>query len=76
MNGHIARVAMLGRKFDQVSDRAGSDLLGVVRTRHGDVVGAFAADLLTARSGTRSIHLLMHEAPVVAGAEPAVDRAA
>ena len=28
-------------------DRAGSDLLGAVRTRHGDVVGAFAADLLT-----------------------------
>ena len=41
-------VAMLRRKFDQVTDRAGCDLLGAVRTRHGDVVGAFAADLLTA----------------------------
>ena len=41
-------VAMLRRKFDQVTDPAGSDLLGAVRTRHGDVVGAFAADLLTA----------------------------
>ena len=41
-------VAMLRRKFDQVTDPAGSDLLGTVRTRHGDVVGAFAADLLTA----------------------------
>ena len=45
-------VAMLRRKFDQVTDPAGSDLLGAVRTRHGDVVGAFAAfddgwDLLT-----------------------------
>ena len=40
-------VAMLRRKFDQVTDRAGRDLLGTVRTRHGDVVGAFAADLLT-----------------------------
>ena len=39
-------VAMLRRKFDQVTDRAGSDLLGEVRTRHGDVVGAFAAELL------------------------------
>ena len=41
-------VAMLRRKFDRVTDPAGSDLLGAVRTRHGDVVGAFAADLLTA----------------------------
>ena len=40
-------VAMLRRKFDQVTDRAGRDLLGTVRTRHGDVVGTFAADLLT-----------------------------
>ena len=41
-------LAMLRRKFDQVTDQAGSDLLGEVRTRHGDVVGAYAADLLTA----------------------------
>ena len=41
-------LAMLRRKFDQVTDRAGADRLGTVRTRHGDVVGAFAADLLTA----------------------------
>ena len=32
---------------DQVTDPAGSDVLGAVRTRHGDMVGAFAADLLT-----------------------------
>ena len=43
-------VAMLRRKFDQVTDRASSDLVGTVRTRHGDVVGAYAADLLTADS--------------------------
>ena len=30
---------------EYVTDRAGSDLLGAVRTRHDDVVGAFAADL-------------------------------
>ena len=41
-------LTMLRRKFDQVTDRAGSELLGTVRTRHGDVVGAFAADLLSA----------------------------
>ena len=41
-------LAMLRRKFDQVTDQPGSELLGAVRTRHGDVVGAFAADLLTA----------------------------
>ena len=41
-------VAMLRRKFDQVTDRAGCDLLGAVRTRHGDIIGAFAADLLSA----------------------------
>ena len=41
-------VAMLRRKFDQVTDRAGCDLLGAVRTQHGDVIGAFAADLLSA----------------------------
>ena len=41
-------LAMLRRKFDQVTDRAGADLVGTVRTRHGDVVGAFAADLLSA----------------------------
>ena len=39
-------LAMLRRKFDQVTDQTGSELLGAVRTRHGDVVGAFAADLL------------------------------
>ena len=39
---------MLRRKFDQVTDQTGSELLGAVRTRHGDVVGAFAADLLIA----------------------------
>ena len=43
-------LAMLRRKFDQVTDRAGSELLGTVRTRYGDVVGAFAADLLSADS--------------------------
>ena len=41
-------LAMLRRKFDQVTDRAAADLLGTVRTRHGDVVGALAADLLSA----------------------------
>ena len=41
-------VAMLRRKFAQVTDRAGCDLLGAVRTRHGDIIGAFAADLLCA----------------------------
>ena len=40
-------VAMLRRKFDQVTGDEGRDLLGQVRHRHGDVVGAFAADLLT-----------------------------
>lgn len=41
-------LAMLRRKFDQITDRVGADLVGTVRTRHGDVVGAFAADLLSA----------------------------
>jgi integrase/recombinase XerD len=40
-------VAMLRRKFDRVTGDEGCDLLGQVRHRHGDVVGAFAADLLT-----------------------------
>ena len=40
-------IAMLRRKFDQVADPAGCDLLGTVRDRHGEVVGAFAADLLS-----------------------------
>lgn len=39
-------IAMLRRKFDQVTGAEGRDLLGQVRHRHGDVVGAFAADLL------------------------------
>jgi integrase/recombinase XerD len=39
-------VAMLRRKFDQVTGTEGRDLLGQIRHRHGDVVGAFAADLL------------------------------
>jgi hypothetical protein len=38
---------MLRRKFDRVTGDEGRDLLGQVRHRHGDVVGAFAADLLT-----------------------------
>ena len=41
-------VAMLRRKFDQVTDRSGCDLPGAVRTRHGEIIGAFAADLLSA----------------------------
>lgn len=40
-------IAMLQRKFDQVTDPAGCDLLGTVRDRHGEVIGAFAADLLS-----------------------------
>ena len=40
-------IAMLRRKFDQVADPAGCDLLRTVRDRHGEVVGAFAADLLS-----------------------------
>lgn len=39
-------VAMLRRKFDRVTGIHGRELLGEVRTRHGDIVGAFAADLL------------------------------
>ena len=39
-------IAMLQRKFDQVADPAGRDPVGTVRKRQGDVVGAFAADLL------------------------------
>lgn len=41
-------IAMLQRKFDQVADPAGRGLVGTVRARQGDVVGAFAADLLRA----------------------------
>ena len=40
-------IAMLRRKFDRVTDPDGRDLLGTVRDRHGEVVGAFAADLLS-----------------------------
>ena len=40
-------IAMLRRKFDRVTDPAGRDLVGTVRGRHGDLVGAFAADLLS-----------------------------
>ena len=58
MEGYIARVAdeisdiLVREGLDSVAsstghDRSGSDLLGAERTRHGDVVGAFAADRLT-----------------------------
>ncbi|MCY4141299.1 MAG: tyrosine-type recombinase/integrase, partial [Rhodobacteraceae bacterium] len=40
-------IAMLRRKFDRVTDPDGRDLIGTVRERHGEVVGAFAADLLS-----------------------------
>ena len=40
-------IAMLRLKFDRVTDPAGRDLLGTVRDRQGDVVGAYAADLLS-----------------------------
>ena len=40
-------IAMLQRKFDRVTDPSGLDLLGTVRDRQEDVVGAFAADLLS-----------------------------
>ena len=39
-------IAMLQRKFDRITGNEGRDLLGQVRHRHGDVIGAFAADLL------------------------------
>ena len=68
-------LAMLRRKFDQVTDQTISELLGAVRIRHGDVVGAFAADL-GRRTVSSSLHLLMHEPPAVTGAESAVDRTA
>ena len=42
-------IAMLRRKFDRIAEPAGQELLGAVRSRHGDVVGAFAADLLASR---------------------------
>ncbi len=41
-----ASIAMLHRKFDQVTDPVGRGLAGTIRQRQGDVVGAFAADLL------------------------------
>ena len=44
-------VAMLRRKFDQVIDPTGCDLVGTVRERHGEVIGAFAADLLSGNHG-------------------------
>ena len=40
-------IAMLRRKFDRVADPSGRDLVGTIRNRQGDVVGAFAADLLS-----------------------------
>ena len=40
-------VAMLRRKFDQVTAPAGRALVREIATAHGDVVAAFAADLLS-----------------------------
>ena len=40
-------IAMLQRKFDRVTDPAGLDLVGTVRDRQGDVIRAFAANLLS-----------------------------
>lgn len=40
-------IAMLQYKLDRVTDSDGRDLLGTVRNRHGGVIGAFAADLLS-----------------------------
>ena len=48
-------IAMLQKKFDRVTSPAGRDLMGTVRDRHGDVAGAFAADLLV---GSSSIDVL------------------
>ena len=49
-------IAMLRRKFDEVTDPSGRDLLRTVRDHHGEAVEAFAADLL---SGSR--HRVTHE---------------
>lgn len=43
-------IAMLQRKFDQVTEAKGQALLSTIRTDQGDVVGAFAADLLSGNS--------------------------
>jgi integrase/recombinase XerD len=40
-------VAMLRRKFDQVTAPAGRALVREIATAHGDVVAAFASDLLS-----------------------------
>jgi len=40
-------VAMLRRKFDRVTEEAGKDLVQRISRDQGEVVGAFAADLLT-----------------------------
>ncbi|KZL25880.1 tyrosine-type recombinase/integrase [Pseudovibrio sp. WM33] len=40
-------LAMLKRKFDQVTQPQGRALIGSITAIHGDVVGAFAADLLS-----------------------------
>ena len=39
-------VAMLRRKFDRVTEKAGKDLVRQISEHQGEVVGAFAADLL------------------------------
>ena len=41
--------AMLRRKFDQVTEEQGQALLRAVTSQQGEMVGAFAADLLTHR---------------------------
>ena len=41
-------VAMLRRKFDQVTGEAGKELVQRITENQGEVVGAFAGDLLTA----------------------------
>ena len=40
-------VAMLRRKFDRVTGEAGKELVRRISEDQGEVVGAFAADLLT-----------------------------
>ena len=40
-------VAMLRRKFDQVTNQTGKDLVRWISKDQGEVVGAFAADLLS-----------------------------
>ena len=44
-------VAMLRRKFDRVTDQTGRDLVQRISQDHGEVVGAFAADLMAEPSG-------------------------